>query len=452
MTESEKKMHHHSINRSAWIILLVLCSYIPALAISINEYTIPSGGRPNRIVAGPDGNLWFIEGGIKRIGRITPEGVITEFSLPNPFSSTYGITAGPDGNLWFIMHVLFEGYRIGHITPGGVVTEFPLPISSEGPYSIIDGKNGSLWYLVGGRKICRITTNGVITEYPISNSTQFGGTISGFAADSNGNVFCIQLRQYPPSYSEYFLIKLTPDGVLTESSLGQFSSYIITHLATGPDGNVWYSTQSRDLEAPGSPSFNGFRKVGGDGSLFIPTGSLAPLFFNSAPDRSFWFLSSTGIYEIIGRATVDGIVSQYEIGGFNVLNDLTAGPDGKIWLIEGRRDVILRLTPDSPTGAIVTRATSFVGGSVAPDSIASIFGSSLAAGTEVATSLPLPTSLAGVSVIITDSSGVERKAPLFFGSPSQINLLIPSGVSMGNATVRGDRSGWADHQDWNDDH
>src|SRR5262249_12311394 len=228
--ESELTMHHRSINRSAWIILLVLCSYIPALAISINEYTIPSGGRLNRIVAGPDGNLWFIEGGIKGIGRITPEGVITEFSLPNPFSSTYEITAGPDGNLWFTMQVRFEGYRIGRITPSVVGTEFPLPNPSEPPYSIIDGKNGSLWYLVGGKKICRITTNGVITEYLIPNPAQFGGTIARLAADRNGNVFCIQLRQSLPGSSEYFLIKSTPDGVLTERSLGQFSSFIITHL------------------------------------------------------------------------------------------------------------------------------------------------------------------------------------------------------------------------------
>ena len=432
-------MQHRSINwstRSVLTILMVLCLYIPTLAISINEYAIPSGGHPHRIVAGPDGNLWFLEGGVKSVGRLTPEGVFTEFSLPDPSSSAYEITAGPDGNLWFTIQIRFGEYRIGRITTAGVVTEFPLSNPREAPYGLIDGKNGSLWFLMGGRKICRLTTAGVMTEYPIPNSSQFGGTISGLAADKNGNVFCIQLRQSLPINSEYVLIKSTPDGVLTERSLGMLSSYLIAHLATGPDGHVWYSTQSRDLEVPGFPPLNGFRRADGDDSLSVPTGLLAPLFFNPAPDGSFWFLSSTGTHEIIGRATIDGRVSQYEIGGLNILNDLVAGPDGKIWLVEGSRNKILRLTPDDPTDAIVTRAASFVGGSVAPDSIATIFGNLLAPGVGAMTSSTLPASQAGISVIVMDSSGVERKAPTFFDSPSQINLLIPSGVSMGNATVK----------------
>jgi uncharacterized protein (TIGR03437 family) len=49
--------------------------------------------------------------------------------------------------------------------------------------------------------------------------------------------------------------------------------------------------------------------------------------------------------------------------------------------------------------------------------------------------VPLPEKLAGVSVKIKDSSGMERAAPLFFVSSSQINFLIPSGTSAGNATV-----------------
>ena len=38
------------------------------------------GQRPDGIAAGPDGNLWFTEDDGDRIGRITPAGVVTEFS------------------------------------------------------------------------------------------------------------------------------------------------------------------------------------------------------------------------------------------------------------------------------------------------------------------------------------------------------------------------------------
>ena len=36
-----------------------------------------------------------------RIGRITPAGVITEFAIPTPFAGPNRITAGPLGNVWF---------------------------------------------------------------------------------------------------------------------------------------------------------------------------------------------------------------------------------------------------------------------------------------------------------------------------------------------------------------
>ena len=64
---------------------------------------IPSVGKgPLYITSGADGNMWFTEGETKNlIGRITSEGVITEFAIPTPTSKPAYITAGPDGNMWF---------------------------------------------------------------------------------------------------------------------------------------------------------------------------------------------------------------------------------------------------------------------------------------------------------------------------------------------------------------
>lgn len=72
---------------------------------------------------------------------------------------------------------------------------------------------------------------------------------------------------------------------------------------------------------------------------------------------------------------------------------------------------------------------------VAPDSIVALFGAELAARTEAATTLPLPTTLAGTTVTIKDSFGVEHRAPLFFAAPGQINYLLPATVATGHATV-----------------
>ena len=60
------------------------------------------------------------------IGRVTPEGVVTEFSSGITFASEpLDITAGPDGNLWFTER---DG-RSGALLPTGVVTEFSIGIT-----------------------------------------------------------------------------------------------------------------------------------------------------------------------------------------------------------------------------------------------------------------------------------------------------------------------------------
>lgn len=82
-----------------------------------------------------------------------------------------------------------------------------------------------------------------------------------------------------------------------------------------------------------------------------------------------------------------------------------------------------------------TSAASFAAGNAAAETIVSGFGSLLSEEVQVATSLPLPVSLSGTSVSIRDSAGVERAAPLFFVSPSQVNYQIPASIAPGAATV-----------------
>jgi uncharacterized protein (TIGR03437 family) len=80
-------------------------------------------------------------------------------------------------------------------------------------------------------------------------------------------------------------------------------------------------------------------------------------------------------------------------------------------------------------------AASFNGAALAPESIVAAFGPGLAGGTEIATTVPLPTSLLGASVKVKDRAGVERASPLFFVSPNQINFQIPPGTATGKATI-----------------
>ena len=71
----------------------------------------------------------------------------------------------------------------------------------------------------------------------------------------------------------------------------------------------------------------------------------------------------------------------------------------------------------------------------ASESIASIFGQALATAPATALSLPLPTTLNGTTVKVLDSLGVERSAPLFYVSPTQVNYQVPAGTAAGWAYV-----------------
>jgi len=83
------------------------------------------------------------------------------------------------------------------------------------------------------------------------------------------------------------------------------------------------------------------------------------------------------------------------------------------------------LAEQSVSRAIAAASAASFNQTLAPGEIAALFGSGLTAGaTQVATSQPLPTTLAGTQVLI---NGVA--APLFFVSPTQINFQVPRTTS-----------------------
>jgi adhesin/invasin len=78
-------------------------------------------------------------------------------------------------------------------------------------------------------------------------------------------------------------------------------------------------------------------------------------------------------------------------------------------------------------GGVVSAAT--LDGDVSPGSIVTLFGVNLATAAASAQSTPLPTSLGGTFVSVNGTA-----APLFYVSPSQINLQLPTGMA-GNLTT-----------------
>jgi len=75
-------------------LAMLALGWLGSAAAQITEFPIPtSNSGPLGIALGPDGNLWFTESNVGKIGRITPTGTFNEFSTS---SGTWHITAGPD--------------------------------------------------------------------------------------------------------------------------------------------------------------------------------------------------------------------------------------------------------------------------------------------------------------------------------------------------------------------
>jgi uncharacterized protein (TIGR03437 family) len=85
-------------------------------------------------------------------------------------------------------------------------------------------------------------------------------------------------------------------------------------------------------------------------------------------------------------------------------------------------------------GGIVNGASFVPGQAIAPGSLFSIFGTKLAAAPAGADTIPLSTSLGGVTVkFVSGSTSVE--APLLFLQSNQINAVVPWNLVPGEATV-----------------
>lgn len=112
---------------------------------------------------------------------------------------------------------------------------------------------------------------------------------------------------------------------------------------------------------------------------------------------------------------------------------------------DGRTDVLTYQTNGAyflySNNCITTRAlalssaASFSNARFAPDAIVAAFGDGLATATETARAVPLPLQLAGTRITVTDTTGTEHAARLYFVSPQQINFQMPPAVAIGTAQV-----------------
>lgn len=303
------------------LVLALLASAEPGTAQTISELRLASSGSGLvGLTAGPDGNLWFIQGLGTGIGRMSLAGAATVFPVMGGSYPT-NVTVGPDGNLWFTVR---GGDRIGRADADGNVDYFQLPALRD-PVDIVAGPDGALWFTEqGGNRIGRMTTTGVLTEYPLP---VFPSSPFGICLGPDGNLWFTEANGYR-------IGRLTPTGGLTEFAT-QGTPIGIT---AGPDGALWFTQQFG----------NNIARITTSGQITefaVPSAWAEPFWITSGPDGNLWF--SERAAHKIGRITPAGVITEIPVPSGGQPFRLTTGPDLAIWFTEYDNDRIGRvnLTP-----------------------------------------------------------------------------------------------------------
>ena len=244
---------------------------------SITEYSVGiSGSAPETITAGPDGNLWFTDGGTNAIGRITTSGVVTEFPVLTPSADPTGIATGTGGKLWFTE---YQANQVGSITTSGVVKEYPLPGANGFPSGITAGPDGNMWFTSVGN-IDRITPKGAIKEFPTGIS---GSEPDNITAASDGDLWFTD-------FGTFAIGRMTTSGVATEFAVP--GGYQPFDIAPAADGDLWFTASNSEVG-----------QIATSGSFLSetqdPTASAEPFGIAAGGDGNIWFTEYFG--NAIGR-------------------------------------------------------------------------------------------------------------------------------------------------------
>jgi uncharacterized protein (TIGR03437 family) len=437
------------------------------------SFTGTGGALPAGALAqGPDGNFYGTteSGGVFGFGtvfRVTSGGALTTLHSFNGQSDGWpcgGLTLGTDGNFYGIVCSGSTG-AVFKITPTGTLTVLHTFSGAEGapiggmffaaltlgtdgdfygttPGGIMPGTCGGNHPSGCGGTVFRITPPGTFTTLYSFSGADGADPVAALTLGADGNFY--GTTEYGGTLGLGSIFRITPGGTLT--TLHYFSTtggiYPLAGLTLGADG-AFYGTTASDFN--GGPSISGavFRMTP-DGVLTTlhtfsssgAEGSEPSAALTLGADGNFYGTTRFGgaygygaVFRVTPSGTLTTLYSFNGADGENPVAPLTLGADGSFYgttqyggANHGGTFFSLNVanSPLSVNANGVVNAASN-GGPVAPGSIAAVFGTFLVPNPTSSAILPLPTTLSGLSLHF----GTVLLAPLFFGSPSQVNAQVP---------------------------
>jgi virginiamycin B lyase len=303
-------------------------------------------------------------GAVEASATFEPANVSAEFAIPNPDAAPRDIVKGPDGAMWFTQG---GGFKIGRMDAIGLVTEYA---TTGAPTSIVLGPDGALWFTEIGqdKHYGRVATDGSVTEYAIALPAGTATSATALAFGADGNLYIADDGSSPGVYA------VTPATGALVKSYNNWGNAYPNAIGSGPDNNIWVGVSnnvarirladgvvsnfvtSGDVESVLSgPDGNvWFTDNAGKIGSVTPNGSVTEFAVPrygykaykiiAAPDATFWFtygrgLAGNGGMCRLGHATAAGAITSYAIADCNTPS-LAFGPDGNLWLAEYTRKKI----------------------------------------------------------------------------------------------------------------
>lgn len=297
----------------------------------VDEYStgLTKGRDLLELIAGRDGNMWFVGGGCLRtgcsnggssaIGRITPGGTITEFRRGFPVdrrNDISNLTWGPDGHLWFLGP---HTRSIGRMTVKGRVKIFKagLPSGFEGTGEILKGPEGLLYvpavWRHAGRLMhgfVRIGRDSSMTTVATDTTFNVWLTLAG-----DGNFW--NAGNPPRGQSEYFQ-RTSPDGVVTRfgNGLDDLRYLCGTNPSVASDGRLW----CRAITRSDVPLLIRLDPTTGQLQRFATTANTQFV----RPEGAWWFAGSpTDAGSDRGRGDPSPAVGSIELRQITATGDIT---------------------------------------------------------------------------------------------------------------------------------
>jgi virginiamycin B lyase len=327
-------------SRSLLLALLALAlAAAPAAAVPTitGEFTTPNIDTNNKIIEGPDGNIWLTlsEAG-KDVAKVTPAGVVTPYNIEAVTPS--GIAVGPEGRIW----VTRNGGVVTFLPSNPEATKATTAVAEIGTaHSIVRGPDGNMWVATNG-KVLRIQASDPtkVTPFPVAG-------LEPKDIDAAGSLLAVADASGEPR-----IVTLTTAGTVTEYKIPGGSQGV----AGAPNGQIAFSQQAKTPEQVGLISPPTLLPL-----IETPGGIGDPFGATFASDGAYWFAMSG--FDGLARLTPSGTLTQ--LNGFPKLSfprQLAPGPGNTLWVTLDLIDKVGRvsgleppLTPPPPVTIPTTK-------------------------------------------------------------------------------------------------